>query len=283
MPLYHQKTPFEFTRKTTYLVITTVFFFGFCLVLLGILFRTNSLVSAILNTLGIACVVSISTSLIQRYFTYKTQYSEMRKDVETKINSLLESRFDLLSECSNIGIRRLYPNWSGFLENVLPSRLQTLQKSFLAIGIGLSDLTQAFVSGALRPVIDSHLRTKEITFCTAQPDSEIVQYRERELKATDSTNASLKSSLSFLNELRRANSRINIKPLKQTLPRATILCLDDEVIFYSPYFSSIRTPVSLVIETHKGDRFFERIREDINHLLENHVGSTESSKEPGGK
>lgn len=263
----HENRRFEFTKRMTYLLTSIVVLVGVALLLLGILSKEHPFVSILFTTLGVASIVSIATGLLQRHFSYATQYEEMRKEMGQKITSLLESRYELLNACSEVGVRQLYAKWPTFCETVLPGRLENLKTSFFAIGIGLSDLSQAFLSGALRTVFDRHFEGKSITFCTVQPDKSGVEYREKELGARNSTNASLKSSLSFLQELRGYNQGIRILTLKEIVPRATIVCLDDEVIFYSPYFSKLRNPSSLVIETHKGDALFQRIKEDVGHLL----------------
>jgi hypothetical protein len=263
----HDKPRFEFTKRMTYLLVSFVVLVGMILLLLGILFKEYRFVSVLFTTLGVASIVSIATGLLQRHFSYATQYEEMRKETGLKITSLLESRYEVLNVCSEVGVRQVYATWPSFCETVLPGRLETLQTSFFAIGIGLSDLSQAFLSGALRTVFDKHLRGKSITFCTVQPDRSGVDYREKELGARNSTNASLKASLSFLQELRGYDQGIRIKTLEEIVPRATIVCLDDEVIFYAPYFSKLRNPSSLVIETHKGDVIFQRISDDIEHLM----------------
>jgi hypothetical protein len=266
----NQKSLFMFSRMTTYCLIVVLILIGIILLLIGILLRDNTSTSILLTTLGVAFIVSISTSLLQRHFTYTIQYKEMVSDMERKLHALLRIQFDLLDSCSDIGIQHIYPKWSTFCENVLPERLETLKDSFVAVGTGLSGLSQLFQAGELRERIDRKLSEgKSFTFCTALPDSPAIEYRERELGVKNSSNMAVKASLGYLEDILRANpgSDFSIKTHEYIVPKITIVCIDNEVIFVSPYYSKTRNPSTWVIETHKEDDLFQKLKDDLDHIL----------------
>lgn len=265
-----KKHIFTLSRITAFYLSTILVLSGVILLLIGILFRDNAVVSILLTTLGVAFIVSISTSLLQSHFTYTIQYEEMILDVERKLHTLLRSQFDLLDSCSSIGIRHIYPKWSTFCENVLPGRLETVKDSFIAVGVGLSGLSQLFQSGELRTRIDRKLKKgKKFVFCTVLPDSSAVDYRERELGVKNSSNLAIKASLSYLEDIMRANpgSNFTILTHEYIVPKAVIVCIDNEVIFVSPYYSGTRNPSSWVIETHTGDDLFKKLKDDLEHIM----------------
>lgn len=264
----HQKSKRSGTQWTTYFLTIIVILAGIILISLGVHFEEKKFLSILLTTLGVAFIVSISTSLLYRHFAYITQFKEMLLEMEKKLHDLLKLKFDILDSCSYAGIRHIYPNWYPIYKNILPERLASFEHSFIAIGIALSELSRSLASGELRKLVNQKLsQRKEFIFCIVHPDSEAVSYRKKE-HGFD-TAATVRASLTSLEKIKIDNldSNFKIKALKDITPRATMICIDNEVIYFSPYFSSEPYPSSWVIETHNGEEFFNKLKKDIDHLL----------------
>ena len=260
---------FEIYRMRTYYTAALAVLAGVIILLIGFLLSYIPLISYSFTAVGVGLIVCVATIFLQRHLAFVIQY-ELISSAEERILSLIESRFDILKSCSEVGIRFIYPEWPTFCENELPERLRTFERSFVAIGIALSELSRLFFRGSLRAIMDECLKSgKEFTFCMIRPDSEAVRYRTDEVDVKFTPGYTVEASLDYLVHIKSENPGCNlhIKTLEKIVPKFAIVCIDDEVILVSPYYSSTLTPVSYVIETHKGDDLFQQLEKDIKCLL----------------
>ena len=262
------------SKKIATLVAALAIAGGLLLVSASVHLRQFPLWSIATGTLGVAILVSVSTSVLHRWFVRREQQLEMQAEVERRIHRLLNERFDLLDACTEVGFQRIHPKWSSFCENVLPQCLRNSQQEVVAVGIGLSGLSHLFVGGALREVVDLHLRSKKkMVVCSVDPKSIAAQHRESEVGQIHTTTKAIEASLAYFEDVGRANpgSHLQIKVLRSKIPKAAMILIDNQWLFYSPYFSAWRTPSSFVVETHKGDELFEKLLSEIKHHLKDAV------------
>lgn len=236
---------------------TILILFGLILLLVGKLVeeKVGGVVPVFLTTLGVVFIVSMSISVLERHW----------------LHTILESRFDLIDACKEVGIKQVYPKWEDFYKDELPERVEKLKRSFVAVGIALSGLSRFLIDGKAREIIDKRLMEgKKFTFCTVHPGSDAIRYRTQELGIPYHPDYTVTESLDFLKYLQRENSgcKFHIRTHKKIVPNSTIVCIDDEIIFASLYFSYTKTPVSYVVETRKGSDLFDKLKRDMDRILE---------------
>jgi len=121
-------------RKQVYTTAALVASAGLVLILCGIILRETITISVILNSVGALLLVSTALGLLQRHFTDEVRLKEM----EERLHKLLESRFDMLAACEQLGIHKMYAeDFNTFCASVLPERLKHLERKFVAVGVSL--------------------------------------------------------------------------------------------------------------------------------------------------
>lgn len=283
---------------------------AFIVVLLGLLLvlwaihveETHPIMSAVLVVVGLTMFVTVSSTLVHFYFLYNEQRNDMLQAVKKELKTVLESRIDIIDRCQVAGFDRVYSKkWLSFCDEDLPQYLGAMKRRFVAVGISLSGMGVELMGREMRETIRGHLRdareTKKFVFCIVKPRSAASEYRDKELlqrgdhgDETGATNYHADASLHYLRRVPQpaGQGTFEIKVFEEVVPKAAMVCIDDEIIFYSPYFSSSPTPTAWVVETRKGSAFFEQLYEDLDHLVEQkatpwrHSGDDDGPSEVGG-
>ncbi len=258
-------------RRLTYTIALLILLVGLILVLVAHLIpQQPDLWPSILKTIGIALVVSGAVAFLQRYFIVQAQYALIRKDLARIIRDELKSDISIIETCSKLGIRQIYPAWSEFVNRDLPDKLELLRDNLIVVGSALSGFSAQIAGGELHEVIEKKLTEgKKFTFCTIKPDSPAARYRAKELKQKNAVSAFKTSLLTYFNDFLKKYRGKNIEflTLSEIVPKATFLCIDEERLFVSYYFSSKPRANSWVIETHKGDPLFKKLKDDLDRLI----------------
>lgn len=265
----HSLKRFVLSKLFASIIAIILTLIGIILLLVSLIIPHDTIWPTFLELLALALIISGSINVIQRLFFSLSLYEEIRADMATILQDSLSSSFALINSCNSLGIQQIYPNWSAFCEKILPERIESLRSSFTAVGVGLPELSVS-VGSSLKKVVSKKLQEgKKFTFCTVKPDSPAAIYREKELLHKDLASSAAKSSLNYLTNLRNQHpgSDFAIKTLEEVVPKFTFVCIDDEVLFISPYFSSTPTASFVVIETHRGDSLFEKLKSDLDYLL----------------
>lgn|GEM_PF-6285789 len=253
-------------RKQVYTTAALVASAGLVLILCGIILRETITISVILNSVGALLLVSTALGLLQRHFTDEVRLKEM----EERLHKLLESRFDMLAACEQLGIHKMYAeDFNTFCASVLPERLKHLERKFVAVGVSLGGLGMAS-RGQLGEILKGSLdNEKNCTICTIKPASAASSYRQSELGKEDDYGAIVQASRGYFGQVCGPTSGhfLEIREFEDVVPKAALVSIDDEVIYFSPYSCASQCPTWFVIETRKDTPLFKKLKEDLDHYV----------------
>lgn len=257
-------------RPLVYAVVIIIALVGLLLMLLANLVPDMPVwLSGFLNMLGVACLISATVTLIQRHLVILGIYDKVQHDLQRMVDQIIRDNIELMDCCGKLGIRKIFLSRADFYRH-LETRLEAAKHSLTVVGSALSTFAPAARAGPLYGIIDARVRDGlHFSVCSVKPESSAARYRETELRSPQASSNAVRAAMAFLDGTRRElpPGAMTIRTLGDVVPRGTFICVDDETIFFSPYFCSRPLVAEFVLETREGDALFRELKADLDNLL----------------